>query len=151
MGEVQRSCCDVGTRAIDGRIGMCYIFLCLYLNLGLCCAFQDQDSWSAEISDSGREYKVRRVGQNHKHTSYETVRIASNFPATTSYIHSVGQNRIYNYIYTVCLVISKPKIPYVHRIYMVLATLYIHRAYVFMYGIATLQVSRATVLQLALQ
>jgi len=33
----------------------------------------------------------------------------------------VGQNRIYTYIYTVYLVISKPKIPYVHRIYMVLA------------------------------
>ena len=33
----------------------------------------------------------------------------------------IGQNRIYTYIYTVYLVISKPKIPYVHRIYMVLA------------------------------
>jgi len=33
----------------------------------------------------------------------------------------VGQNRIYTYIYTVYLVVSKPKIPYVHRIYMVLA------------------------------
>ena len=31
----------------------------------------------------------------------------------------VGQNRIYTYIYTVYLVISKPKIPYVHHIYMV--------------------------------
>jgi hypothetical protein len=33
----------------------------------------------------------------------------------------VGQNRIYTYIYTVYLVIFKPKIPYVRRIYMVLA------------------------------
>jgi len=33
----------------------------------------------------------------------------------------VGQNHIYTYIYTVYLVISKPNIPYVHRIYMVLA------------------------------
>jgi len=33
----------------------------------------------------------------------------------------VGQNRIYTYIYTVYLVISKQKLPYVHRIYMVLA------------------------------
>ena len=33
----------------------------------------------------------------------------------------VGQNRIFTFIYTVYLVISKPKIPYVHRIYMVLA------------------------------
>jgi hypothetical protein len=33
----------------------------------------------------------------------------------------VGQNRIYTYIYTLYLVISKPKLPYVHRIYMVLA------------------------------
>ena len=30
----------------------------------------------------------------------------------------VGQNRIYTYIYTVYLMISKPKIPYVHRIYV---------------------------------
>jgi hypothetical protein len=29
----------------------------------------------------------------------------------------VGQNRIYTYIYTVYLVISKPKIPYVHRMF----------------------------------
>jgi len=38
-----------------------------------------------------------------------------------SYICRVGQNCIYTYIYTVYLVISKPKIPYVHRIFMVLA------------------------------
>jgi len=40
------------------------------------------------------------------------------------YIRRFGQNRIYTYIYTVYLVylvIFKPKIPYVHRIYMVLA------------------------------
>jgi len=36
-------------------------------------------------------------------------------------MYRVGQNRIYTYIYTVYLVISKPKIPYGHRIYMVLA------------------------------
>jgi len=35
----------------------------------------------------------------------------------------VGQNRLYTYIYTVYLMISLPKIPYVHRIYMVLANL----------------------------
>ena len=40
---------------------------------------------------------------------------------STIVICRVGQNRIYTYIYTVYLVISKPKIPYVHRIYMVLA------------------------------
>jgi hypothetical protein len=40
----------------------------------------------------------------------------------SSYLISrVGQNRICTYIYSVYLVISKPKIPYVHRIYMVLA------------------------------
>jgi len=33
----------------------------------------------------------------------------------------VGQNRINTYIYTVYLVISKPKILYIHRIHMVLA------------------------------
>jgi len=36
-------------------------------------------------------------------------------------IGRVGQNRIYTYIVTLHLVMSKPKIPYVHRIYMVLA------------------------------
>ena len=58
----------------------------------------------------------------------------------TPYISRVGQNRIYTYIYTVYLVISLPKIPYIHRIYMVLASPiylvislpkipYIHRIY----------------------
>jgi len=38
-----------------------------------------------------------------------------------SLVNRVGQNRIYTYIYTVYMVISKPKIPYIHRIHMVLA------------------------------
>ena len=33
----------------------------------------------------------------------------------------VGQNRIYTPYMTVCMVNSLPKIPYTHRIYMVLA------------------------------
>jgi len=33
----------------------------------------------------------------------------------------VGHYHIYTYIYTVYLVISKQKVPYAHRIYMVLA------------------------------
>ena len=33
----------------------------------------------------------------------------------------VGQNRIYTPYMTVYLVISQPKIPYIHRIYMVMA------------------------------
>jgi hypothetical protein len=33
----------------------------------------------------------------------------------------VGQNRIYTPYMTVCLVITLHKIPYIHRIYMVLA------------------------------
>jgi hypothetical protein len=36
-------------------------------------------------------------------------------------IHRVGQNRIYTPYKTVNFVISLPKIPYIHRIYMVLA------------------------------
>jgi hypothetical protein len=36
-------------------------------------------------------------------------------------ITRVGQNRIYTPYMTVYLVISLPKIPYIHRIYMVLA------------------------------
>ena len=39
----------------------------------------------------------------------------------TLYMTRVGQNRIYTPYTTVYLVISLPKIPYVHRIYMVLA------------------------------
>jgi len=35
-----------------------------------------------------------------------------------SHIHRVGQNRIYTPYMTVCMVISMPKIPYVHRIYL---------------------------------
>jgi hypothetical protein len=34
----------------------------------------------------------------------------------------VGQNRIFTLYMTVCLVISLPKIPFIHRIYMVLAS-----------------------------
>ena len=33
----------------------------------------------------------------------------------------IGQNRIYAPYITVCLVVSLPKIPYIHRIYVVLA------------------------------
>ena len=38
-----------------------------------------------------------------------------------TFVRRVGQNRIYTYIYAVYLVISLPKIPYINRIYMVLA------------------------------
>ena len=37
------------------------------------------------------------------------------------YIDLYGQNRTYTLYMTVYLVISLPKIPYMHRIYMVLA------------------------------
>ena len=36
-------------------------------------------------------------------------------------MHRVGQNRIYTPYMAVYLVISLPNIPYIHRIYMVLA------------------------------
>jgi hypothetical protein len=36
-------------------------------------------------------------------------------------MHRVGQNCIYTPYMTVYLVISLPKVPYIHRIYMVLA------------------------------
>ena len=41
--------------------------------------------------------------------------------AHTCFMLRVGQNRIYTPYMTVYLVISLPKIPYIHRIYMVLA------------------------------
>jgi len=40
---------------------------------------------------------------------------------TRRYIYRVGQNRIYTPYMTVYFVMSLPKIPYIHRIYMVLA------------------------------
>jgi len=43
------------------------------------------------------------------------------------YICRVGQNRIYTPHMTAYLVISQPKIPYTHRMYMVLANpIYMH-------------------------
>jgi len=42
-------------------------------------------------------------------------------PSSSIHISRVGQNRIYTPYMTVYLVISLPKIPYVNRIYMVLA------------------------------
>ena len=47
--------------------------------------------------------------------------ITSTKRKSTSLISRVGQNRIYAPYMTVYLVISLPKIPYMHRIYMVLA------------------------------
>ena len=45
-----------------------------------------------------------------------------------NFIHRVGQNRIYTPYMTVYLVISLPKIPYTHRIYMVMASpIHTHR------------------------
>ena len=38
------------------------------------------------------------------------------------YMNKVGQNRIYKPYLIVCLVISPPKIPYTHRVHMVLAS-----------------------------
>ena len=60
-------------------------------------------------------------------------RIFGDFPAKTTvytpyiYIYRVGQKRIYTPYMTVYLVISLPKLPYMHRIYMVLANpAYLH-------------------------
>ena len=41
--------------------------------------------------------------------------------AQTQLTCRVGQNRIYTPYINVCMVISLPNIPYIHRIYMVLA------------------------------
>ena len=44
-----------------------------------------------------------------------------------NHIYRVGQKRIYTPYMTVYLVISLPKLPYMHRIYMVLANpAYLH-------------------------
>jgi len=82
-----------------------------------------------------------RVGQNHTFTPYMTVCMYGDFPAKNTvftpyiyiYIHiygfgqpytytkvkiRVGQNRIYTPYMTVCMMISLPKTPYLHRIYL---------------------------------
>jgi hypothetical protein len=52
---------------------------------------------------------------------FYTVKYASNTIRRSIRIRRVGQNRIYASYMTVYLVISLPKLPYTHRIYMVLA------------------------------
>jgi len=51
-----------------------------------------------------------RIGKNHAFILHVIIGV-----------YRVGQNRIYAPYMTVCLVISLPKIPYIHLIYMVLA------------------------------
>ena len=46
--------------------------------------------------------------------------------AKLAHMNRVGQNRIYTPYMTVYLVISLPKIPYIHRIFMPVANL-VHR------------------------
>jgi hypothetical protein len=49
-------------------------------------------------------------------------------PTALVIMYRVGQNRVYTPYMTVALMISLPKIPYIHRIYMVLANPnYVHR------------------------
>jgi hypothetical protein len=78
-----------------------------------------------------------RVGQNHIHGVYryfmQEFLLLQGFlllvytwyfmlhAEISSDIRRVGQNRIYTPYMTVYLVISPPKIAYIHRIYMVLA------------------------------
>ena len=64
------------------------------------------------------EGKCKRDVHRHQRTQ---LRLARNIHIYFIRIYRVGQNRIFRYIYTVYLVISKPEIPYVHRIYMVRA------------------------------
>jgi len=70
---------------------------------------------------------AHRLKQGSAHTH------ACTHTQTRTYMHThicrVGQNRIYTYVCTIYLVIFKPEIPYVRRMYMVLANptyLYTH-------------------------
>ena len=67
---------------------------------------------------------MSRVSQNRTYAPYWPY--SWSFPCQkyrihTVYICRVGQNRIYTPYMTVYLVMSLPKIPYIYRIYMVLA------------------------------
>ena len=68
-----------------------------------------------------------RFGHNRIPAPYMTICMHGNFPAKNTvrtYVHRmyrVGHNRIYTPYMTVYFVISLPKIPHIHRIYMVLA------------------------------
>jgi len=70
------------------------------------------------------------------------------FIPSASNIARVGQNRMYAPYMTVCMVISLPKIPYIHRIYTVYIwfwpTLNIARTY---YTLVAAHVDQSTCLQ----
>jgi hypothetical protein len=70
--------------------------------------------WRSLVTDHRfRGSQERRVWCSRKHTY--TCMVSQNS------IHRVGQNRLYTPYMTVYLMISLPKIPYIHRIYKVLA------------------------------
>ena len=50
--------------------------------------------------------------------AYACCRVIHTMDGKAWCISRAGQNRIYTYIYTVYLVISKPKVPYIHRIHI---------------------------------
>ena len=70
---------------------------------------------------------ARRVGRTTRIQGVITEFLAGKSPS----ICRVGQNRIYTPYMNVYLVISLPKIPYIHRIYMVLA----NPKYMVLYGV----------------
>jgi hypothetical protein len=104
-----------------------------YTNVVVCSFCYPAWTWTCVIQDKGTVGFTRRLVKNHTHTVYIRYFLRG-LPNTRSYTasikgsanpiyttHRVGQNRIYTPYMTVYLVISLPKIPYIHRTYMVLA------------------------------
>jgi len=81
---------------------------------------------SADFVDTQRNYAQQRycsmsTQRNYAAVCQHTAQLRTT--AVPQYMRRVGQNRIYTPYMTVYFVISLPKIPYIHRIYMVLANL----------------------------
>jgi len=89
---------------------------CVWLHVKKSKTFwQCQCSWSKAVYLPLTEAVCRQASSDHmdQRKGYT--------PSPLSHMFRVGQDRIYTPYMTVYLVISLPKIPYIHRIYMVLA------------------------------
>jgi len=66
-------------------------------------------------------FHLTRFASRHANKIEFVGRLGGRTQQYSCFMLKVGQNRIYTPYMTVYLVISLPKIPYIHRIYMVLA------------------------------
>jgi len=107
----------------------CIRFIRVYTRLYIQCVYTVPTSPTNTVSGPATNKPISsavliiRVGQDRIYTPCMTVHLVTSPKSTvyTPHIGKVGQNRIYTPYMTEYLVISQPKIPYKHRIYMVLA------------------------------